>query len=94
MATKKEIMAQLDELGIDYQPRATKADLEALLPSDHLSLVVTSQGLNVREAPSKGSRVLRIAHRGDVLEAVEPLESGWYALEDGGHVMAEYVERL
>lgn len=32
MATKSEIIDKLTELGIDHDPNATKADLEALLP--------------------------------------------------------------
>lgn len=46
---KKEIMAKLEELGIEFDPNATKAELQALLPE-----AKDEEVAKPKEKPAKG----------------------------------------
>ena len=47
--TKNEIMEKLDELEIEYNPNALKADLEALLPVEEPEVEVEEPEVEVEE---------------------------------------------
>lgn len=48
-------------------------------------------GLNVREAPSKAAKVLRVLKHGETVEQAGKAPKGWVAIK-GGYVMAEYLK--
>lgn len=56
--------------------------------------VCTKSRLNVREAPSKESRVLRtLANKQRVtIDPAAEVPEGWKALKDGGFVMADFLK--
>lgn len=56
--------------------------------------VIGDTWLNVREEPSKDSKVIAKLNPGDTV-TVEPKADaplGWFALKDGGYVMGEFIE--
>lgn len=57
-------------------------------------IVCTKSRLNVREAPSKASRVLRtLANKQRVsVDNSAQVPDGWKALKDGGYVMSEFLK--
>lgn len=56
--------------------------------------VDSAPGLNVREAPSRTARVLRILRHGEkaVIDPAAVVPAGWKALRDGGFVMSAYLK--
>lgn len=57
--------------------------------------VVTSEsGLNLREEPSKESKVLNVFAWNDKIEADNSIEApeGWLPIKGGGFVMREFVK--
>lgn len=51
-------------------------------------------GLNVREEPSKESRILRVLKNGEKV-TVDPAADaaiGWFAVKGGGYVMGEFLD--
>ena len=56
--------------------------------------VRTNSWLNIREEPTKESKVIGKLFNGDAI-TIEPkaeVPVGWFMLKDGGYVMAEFVE--
>lgn len=56
--------------------------------------VNAAHGLNLREAPSKEARVLRILADGEKITADNNIASpdGWLAVKGGGFVMTEFIK--
>lgn len=57
--------------------------------------IVTSEtGLNLREAPSKSAKILKILAFNDRIEADNSIDApeGWIAIKDGGFVMKQFLK--
>jgi len=70
MSTKQEIMGVLDELEVEYDPKAKKADLEALIPTEEEE---------VEEAPASDERD---EEEKDAEVLAETLEAGKTVVEE------------
>lgn len=55
--------------------------------------VLSEVGLNLREKPSKTSRVLKVLAYEDAVVLDNEVETpdGWAAVKDGGYVMKEFI---
>lgn len=97
MATKKQVMAELDKLGVMYSKSDTKETLELLLASvtmltepERFSGRVSVEHLNVRDAPD--GEVVGQLGRGLPVWGFKV--GDWVELDNGGFVRAEFVQRL
>lgn len=97
MATKKEIMEQLDELGVEYRSGDSKATLELVLEGARLLLEpvrfsgrVLVDHLNVREVP--GGEI--VGQLGKGVPIYGALVGDWVELDNGGYIKAEFVQEL
>jgi uncharacterized protein YgiM (DUF1202 family) len=66
------------------------AEVEAPTKPKKEYVTVKATTLFVRQAPSPGGKVVRVAQQGERLEVLERL-AGWIRVKDG-YVMAEFVE--
>lgn len=53
-------------------------------------------GLYLRERPSKTGRVIRLIPNGErvTVKTAADIPTGWFALDGGGYVMAEFLETV
>lgn len=56
--------------------------------------VNVERGLNLREAPDTGARVIAVLGFGEkvVIDPEAEAPDGWVAVRDGGYVMREYLK--
>ena len=91
MATKAELIAQLEELGVEFNKGMTKAELEALLEEPTVAGIVNCARLNIRKAPSMEADVVRVVTKGEELEVLGT-KHGWCELEDGSFCVAKFLD--
>lgn len=90
MATKSEIMEELTKLGIEFDPKAKKSELEQLLPSEEFSGVVDVANLNMRVAPSLDAELIAVLKKGTPVRG--EVQGDWLAV-DGGFVLAKFLKK-
>lgn len=90
MATKAEIMEELEALGVQFDKRMRKSELEFLLANTAVTVTTTPNLLAVRKGPGKEYEIAEILTRGTVLE-VYGTDGDWVQVRNG-YVMAEFVE--
>lgn len=63
-------------------------------PRRNYTVRTKKAGLNLRELPSKESKILRLIPNGEKVKIDPSVEApiGWFAVDGGGYVMGEFLE--
>ena len=90
MATKAELMEELEALGVQFDKRMKKSELEFLLANTAVTVTTTPNLLAVRKGPGVEHEIVEVLPHGTVLE-VYGTDGDWVQVRNG-YVMSRYVQ--